>query len=303
MYPLGQMHFLSPGNPTSQCWTLIWNQKAASALEEQTYLQLFRSLCTTFFHNRGVRIIQKQSSKQNKYMSEKALWLVAYTITQDESEVSLYPSFQASALQCALPPWKMVKHKHFTELQRGPRSWTKTKEPQQAVLPRVCQRQTLQSSDVWRKGRRTAPAPAKIPTLEVLTWQKESDRRSRQCASAAQFPAQPLHLPSSAGLGSTPSSENNFLKIRIFMGIVSFRSLTQVLNLQVAVREPNKNISQFDSMHKKLWLETIKRQAQCTSYQVLTQDASPLSPYRAGTLQTRPSKLWWATEHATHVCW
>lgn len=34
------------------------------------------------------------------------------------------------------------------------------------------------------------------------------------------------------------------------MGIVSFRSLNQVLNLQVALREPNKNISQFDSMHK-----------------------------------------------------
>lgn len=196
MYPLGQMHFLSPGNPTSQCWTLIWNQKAASALEEQTYLQLFRSLCTTFFHNRGVRIIQKQSSKQNKYMSEKALWLVAYTITQDESEVSLYPSSQASALQCALPPWKMVKHKHLTELQRGPRSWTKTKEPQQAVLPRVCQRQTLQSSDVWRKGRRTAPTPAKIPTLR--SWR---DKRSRTDAHGnVRQQHNSLHSPSTCHL-------------------------------------------------------------------------------------------------------
>lgn len=48
---------------------------------------------------------------------------------------------------------------------RGPRSWTKTKEPQQAFLLWVCQRQTLQSSHMQRKGRRTAPVPAKIPAL------------------------------------------------------------------------------------------------------------------------------------------
>lgn len=157
-------------------------------LEKPTCLQLYRSLCTQFFHTRGVRIIQKQSSKQYKYMTEKALWLAAHTTTQNEREASLYPFFQALALQCAIPPWKMVKYEHLTVLQRGPRSWAKTKEPQQAFLLQACQRQRLQSSDVWREGRRTA----KIPAVRSC-----SDKRSRTHAHGnLRQQHESLHSPS-----------------------------------------------------------------------------------------------------------
>lgn len=47
---------------------------------------------------------------------EKALWLVAHTITQDQSEIFFalfFFFFQASALQCALSPWKIVKYEHL----------------------------------------------------------------------------------------------------------------------------------------------------------------------------------------------
>lgn len=63
IHPMCQTHFFSSGNLTSQWWTLIWSQKAASVLE-QSFLQLFRSLRIEFFNARSGRIIQKQLTKQ-----------------------------------------------------------------------------------------------------------------------------------------------------------------------------------------------------------------------------------------------
>lgn len=65
------------------------------------------------------------------------------------------------------------------------------------------------TAEHWRveERQKNCTSSSKNPNTEVLMWQKELDRRSQQWASTARFPAQPLHLPSSAGLGSTPSSK------------------------------------------------------------------------------------------------
>lgn len=68
------MHFFSSGNLLSQGRALISSQKAASAREEQTFLQLFRSVCVKFLSARSSRIIQKKikrAIKKKKCTSDK----------------------------------------------------------------------------------------------------------------------------------------------------------------------------------------------------------------------------------------
>lgn len=198
------------GTPCSKCTSshletqppkaehLMWNQKADSVLEKWTYLELFRSLCTQFFHTRGVRIIQEQPSKQLKYTSDKTLWSVAHTTTQGENEVSLYP---------------FSRHQHYSEhyplensetraSYRAPEKSTQLNKDQGAPagIPATSLSEA-ETAEQWHveKRRKNCTSPSKNPNTEVLMWQKESDRCSQQFASTARLPAQPLHLPSSAG--------------------------------------------------------------------------------------------------------
>lgn len=113
--------------------------------------------------------------------------------------------------------------------------------------------------------------------------------------------APPLAILSRARLHSF--IKNNFLKIWIFMGITSFQSLTQILNLQWVW---GSQIKIFHSLTAciKLWPETIKRRPRAPhikSWHTCQSTVTLQGRYSANkTIQTL---TWWATERATHACW
>lgn len=161
-----------------------------------------------------------------------------------------------------------------------------------------------ETAEQWcvEKRQKNCTSPSKNSNTEDLMWQKEWDRCSRQFTSTAQFPAQPLCLPSSAGQGSTCSSEYSFIKIWILMGIVSFQSLAQVLHCKCLWGSQIKTF-QFDIMHKTA---TRDHQKAGPVPLIASPDTGCQSTVtlqgRCSANKTTQSLTWWATEHATHVC-
>lgn len=196
------MHFFSSGNLLSQGRALISSQKAASAREEQTFLQLFRSVCIKFLSARSSRIIQKKIKKvikQNVRQTRKGLVVICPPYHKRRQRNLFVLCFSGISITVRTASWKMVRAEHLIQLCRGTYSWTQIKRPQQALQLEASQRQRLWSGDILRRGRNT---PSKNSNTTVLTSPKESDRKSWWSVSAASFPAQAFPLLSAAGLGS-----------------------------------------------------------------------------------------------------
>lgn len=226
-------------------------------------------------------------------MSERALRLVAHTRWEWSLFVAFFPGISITV--CVTP----LENSETRASHRAPERSTQLNKDQGAPagIPatRLSEAETAEQWHVEKK-QENCTSPSKNPNTEVLTWQKESeDARGnlRQQHHSLKNPS----LPSSAGPGSTCSSENNLLKIWIFMGIMPFQSLTQVLTCKWLWRSQikifhilmwcKKTVNRSRALHIKSW---HRMSVHCPSTAPHIKPWHRMSVHCPGILQTKPSK-------------